>query len=632
MNELRYIPADVFQGLLSEALPPVPRAEAFATLCRINTLYMVARAGSGHLGSSFSAMDIVAWLHLQELGRERGDLFFSSKGHDCPGFYAVRLALRLLDFDLLHRLRRLGGLPGHPDVHVPGVVANTGSLGMGVAKAKGLLLADRLRGRDRRVFVLLGDGELQEGQTWESLLPCANLRLAGLTAIVDHNKLQSDTWVDQVSSLGDLEARFAAHGWMVTRCDGHDLTALAACLDRCRRERDRPQVIVADTVKGKGVSFMERTAHDAEHDLERYYYHSGAPKPEEYARALDELSRRANGQLAALGLPPLRTEAVAHTPAAPAQGERLVAAYAQALLEAGRGDPDLVVLDADLALDCGVLPFRKAFPERYFQCGIAEQDMVSTAGAMARQGLMPVVHSFACFLSARPNEQIFNNATERSHVLYVGSLAGVLPGGPGHSHQCVRDIAALKGIPDMVMLEPGCAREVGPALDYLLRVHDGPGYLRLVTIPVARRFDLPEDYALTPGRGVELRAGRDAVLVAAGPVLLNEAMGAAEILAGEGVELGVVDLPWLNRVDADWLAELAGRCPLLVLAENHFLEGGQGETVAAALAGLRLPDPPRLVRVGLGDIPRCGLNTEVLATHGLDAAGLAARVREHLQA
>jgi transketolase len=113
-------------------------------------------------------------------------------------------------------------------------------------------------------------------------------------------------------------------------------------------------------------------------------------------------------------------------------------------------------------------------------------------------------------------------------------------------------------------------------------------------------------------------------------VLLNEAMGAAETLAGEGVELGVVDLPWLNRVDADWLAELAGRYPVLVLAENHFLEGGQGETVAAALAGLRLPDPPRLVRVGLGDIPRCGLNTEVLAAHGLDAAGLAARVREHL--
>jgi transketolase len=592
MNELRYIPADVFQGLLSEALPPVPRAEAFATLCRINTLYMIARAGSGHLGSSFSAMDIVAWLHLQELDRKRGDLFFSSKGHDCPGLYAVRLALGLLDFDLLHRLRRLGGLPGHPDVQVPGVVANTGSLGRGVAKAKGRLLADRLGGRDRRVFVLLGDGELQEGQTWESLLPCANLRLAGLTAIVDHNKLQSDTWVDQVSSLGDLEARFAAHGWMVTRCDGHDLTALAACLEQCRRERDRPQAIIADTVKGKGVSFMERTAHDAEHDLERYYYHSGAPKPEEYARALDELSRRAGERLAALGLPPLRTEAVPHAPAAPVQGERLVAAYAQALLEAGRADPDLVVLDADLALDCGVLPFRKAFPERYFQCGIAEQDMVSTAGAMARQGLLPVVHSFACFLSGRPNEQIFNNATERSHVLYVGSLAGVLPGGPGHSHQCVRDVAALKGIPDMVMLEPGCAREVGLALDYLLRVHGGPGYLRLVTVPVARRFDLPDDYALAPGRGVELRAGRDAVLVAAGPVLLNEAMGAAETLAGEGVELGVVDLPWLNRVDADWLAELAGGIRCWSWPKTTFWKGDRAKQWPRPWPGWACPPPP----------------------------------------
>jgi transketolase len=630
MNELGYIPREQFQELLSGTLPPLARAEAFATLCRINTLYMIAKAGSGHIGSSFSAMDIVSWIHLEALRLDRGDLFFSSKGHDCPGYYAVRLALGLLDFPLLHTLRRRGGLPGHPDVRVPGVVANTGSLGMGVAKAKGILLADRLAGRDRRVFVLLGDGELQEGQTWESLQPCANRGLAGLTAIVDHNKVQSDTWVREVSHLGDLEARFAAHGWQVMRCDGHDMGALSRCLDACAEERKRPQVIIADTVKGKGVGFMEGLSHDADNDIERYFFHSGAPSPEQYARARDLLLERAAGQLAALGLAGPRPVTVPRQPAAPAAGERLLPAYAQALLTAGTKRPELVVLDADLALDCGVLPFRKTFPERYFECGIAEQDMVSTAGAMARQGLLPVVHSFACFLSGRPNEQIFNNATEGSHVLYVGSLAGLLPGGPGHSHQCVRDIAALKAVPGLRMLEPSCAREVELALGYLLDVHRGPGYLRLVSIPVQRHFELPADYVLEPGRGVALRPGREAVLVAAGPVVLNEAVKAADLLAEAGIRLGVVNLPWLNLVDPAWLRELAEGYPLLVLADNHCQEGGQSETVAAALAGLGLSHPPRLVRLGLTGLPECGQNAEVLAAHGLDAAGLARAIQEHI--
>ena len=170
---LRYVDYPELERIRSLDLEPVERAAAFADACRINILYEIAYAGSGHLGTSFSCMDILSWLHLEVLGE--GDRYFSSKGHDAPALYAVLIGLGRIPFEKLHGLRRLGGLPGHPDVlTTPQVVTNTGSLGMGISKARGFVLADRLAGRKGRVFVLTGDGELQEGQFWESLQPTAN--------------------------------------------------------------------------------------------------------------------------------------------------------------------------------------------------------------------------------------------------------------------------------------------------------------------------------------------------------------------------------------------------------------------------------------------------------------------------
>ena len=163
------------------------------------------------------------------------DLYFSSKGHDAPGLYSVLIALGKLPFDKLHGLRRLGGLPGHPDVGVPGMVINSGSLGMGISKAKGMVRADRLKGHKRHYYVLTGDGELQEGQIWESLISAANAGMGEITAIVDHNKLQSDYRVSQTSDLGDLEAKFRSFGWHVERCDGHDLDEFSARARSLRR-------------------------------------------------------------------------------------------------------------------------------------------------------------------------------------------------------------------------------------------------------------------------------------------------------------------------------------------------------------------------------------------------------------
>jgi transketolase len=624
VTALTYVPVREVARVRALPLAATDRAALVATLFRLNALYMIARAGSGHIGSSFSSLDLVTWLYLEEM--RDADVFFSSKGHDAPGFYALLIGLGRLDPELLHGLRRLGGLPGHPDVGTPGVAANTGSLGMGISKAKGMVRADRLAGHDRRFFVMTGDGELQEGQIWESLASAAAARMGEITVVVDHNKIQSDTWVASVSDLGDLARKFEAFGWHAVRCDGHSPAALGETFAALARIGDRPKVVIADTVKGKGVSFMESTALGP---AEKFYrFHSGAPDDGAYARAVTELLTAANGMLSGAGAAALTVETKPRpdrvTPATP---ERLVVAYSRALLAHAERDPRIVALDADLVLDTGLIPFADRFPDRFVECGIAEQDMVSQAGGLALAGMLPVVHSFACFLSTRPNEQIYTNATERRKIVYVGSLAGLLPGGPGHSHQSVRDISALSAVPGLELIQPASEDEVTQAVAYCLETAESSCYLRLVSVPCRVPYRLPADYRLERGRGVALTEGDDAVLFGYGPVMLAQAYDAAGFLRERHrFGLRVVNLPWLNFVDDAWLAAETDGIRDLFTLDDHYVQGGQGEMVGAHLAELGRAADSRLRRFGVRSIPACGQNDEVLRAHRLDAESLAADV------
>lgn len=620
---LRYVPAAELARISGLNAAPAARVAAFADACRINTLTMIEAAGSGHVGTSFSCLDILAWLHLEVLGD--GDRYFSSKGHDAPALYSLQIALGRVDFDKLFKLRRLGGLPGHPDVRsTPSVVTNTGSLGMGVSKARGFVLADRLAGRRGRVFVLTGDGELQEGQFWESLQPTALRGLGEITVIVDHNKVQSDTWVDHVSGLGDLEARVAACGWAVRRCDGNDVRAFGTTLAELETaEPSRPKLIVADTVKGAGVWFME-TAGLPRDAASLYAFHSGAPKAEDYVRAVDELCRRLDERLRAVGAEPVALAAraaAAPRPAAPRPAaprpERLIDAYSQALVAAAEKEPRLVALDADLRLDTGLVEFQRRFPDRFFECGIAEQDMVSQAGTMALGGLLPVCHSFACFIAPRAAEQIYNNATEGTKVIYHGSLAGIVPGGPGHSHQMVRDIALMASVPGLVAIEPFCEDEVRQAVAWAVGSATGPVYIRLVSPPWQLGFE-PPSLQLVEGRGTVLREGSAGTFVSTGPVLVSQAWAAADRLG----DWGVIALPWLNEIDGEWIAAAAHGTILCL--DNHVRAGGQGEALLRALATAEPEAAARTALIGVAGVPECGTNEEVLRVHALDAASLAA--------
>ncbi|QQG45455.1 MAG: transketolase [Candidatus Sungiibacteriota bacterium] len=628
MINIKYVPPREMSRIREIITDPFLRAQILADVFRLNTLSMIMEAGSGHIGTSFSCMDILTWLWLEEMQNPNdkdanpSDTYFSSKGHDAPALYSLLIGLEKLPYEYVHKLRRLGGLPGHPDIDTPYVMANTGSLGMGISKARGMALANRLQGKSGRLYVLTGDGELQEGQVWESLQPTVNGGFAEITVIVDHNKMQSDSHIKETSDLGNLEDKFRSFGWVVARSDGHDFHKLAEILAHFKSVQDRPQILIADTIKGKGVSFMERLGEDG-----LYKFHSGAPSPEHYEAAVKELTDRINNHLAVWGEAPvvLETKEIPPRVAPAPHAQKLITAYTDELVKIASERKEVVAMDADLVLDTGLIPFKKEFPERYVECGIAEQDMVSLAGGMALKGMLPVVHSFECFLSTRPNEHFYNNATEKTKIIYTGSLAGLLPGTPGHSHQSVRGISALGAIPGLTLIQPCNEKETRLTLRWAVEKNPESTYIRLVSIPCETPYELPETYELHIGQGVVLRDGKDAAIFAYGPVMLSEAVKAADLLMFKGISAAVINFPWLNRVDEKWFLQHLASFRIIITIDDHYVTLGQGTLLSSAVAKA-FTIHPKVVNLGVEEIPVCGQNQEVLEYHKLDAESIAKRI------
>ena len=634
MVHISLIPLDEFQRIRSAEVTRDLQLELLADMCRANTLASVKRAGSGHLGSSFSSLDIVTLLYYAEMNTAtvgvddpNRDIYFSSKGHDVPGQYSVLFSLGILPKEKFVKLRRLGGTYGHPDVGTPGMEANTGSLGMGISKGKGFAFAKRMRGWGGRVFVMTGDGELQEGQIYESLQSAINQKLTNLTVIVDHNKLQSDQLVSEIGDLGDLQNKFRAFGWHVARCSGHDFQQMARILDEFRSVEDKPKLLIADTIKGRGVSFMEHPA-ALKAGGGFYRWHAGAPDDESFVAAYEEITKRINEKLLGLKLAPLGLEDYPSDSkgTSSVSTEYVVDAYGEAIAGIGGSRDNLIVLDADLTADCRLKTFKARYPDRFVENGIAEQDMVSMAGGLALAGFLPVVNTFASFLSARANEQIYNNACEQTRIIYVNHYAGLIPAGPGQSHQSIRDISLFGALPNFEILQPCNAIETRMAVEYVVNESTENCVLRLNIGPSPRVIQLPTDYRLTQGRGVTLVEGNDALLLAYGPVMLNEALVAAELLGDNGFRLRVVNMPWLNRVDAEWLNDIAGDCRAVYVLEDHAPVGGLGHAILSTMKRHRILETTPFEIFAVEGFPECGTPAEALGAHGLSGAALAERI------
>lgn len=583
--------------------------------CRLNALTAIQVAGSGHIGTSLSSLDImIAARYFLEgpefLSGKAERVFFSSKGHDAPALYATMHLCGQLQDDDLFMLRRLGGLPGHPETITPGVPTNTGSLGMGISKAKGFIKAQRLAHPDSRdpVIVMLGDGELHEGQIWESMPGAVRDGFSELIAIVDGNKIQSDTWVESTLPLGDLRKRVEGSGWSYLECDGQDPEAVLAAFQAAAADPN-PVFIYASTTKGSGISWMEGFPATGEY----YKFHSGALAPEVYEAAVEILlSHWGSGPESHTGvLPPERPEFDAVTPRA--RPESLLTHWEEILSGVMESHPKVVALDGDLSYDTGTHLARHKFPDRYIQAGIAEQDMVSMAGTLALAGYLPFVHSFATFLTMRATEQIFNNSTEYSQIVYFGFLAGLVPSAPGFSHQAVTDVGIMSSIPHMRVFEPSCATEIQWALDQAL-AHSGPSYLRMGgLVPLSA---LPHAQASTMNQRL---AGTDVALVSSGPLLGIEALAAAETLSAEGMSTAVFSYPDITAELGPSDTETLSRFPLVVVLENHNPAVAKFRRISEALAS---HSGTTVVRIGLDHIPANGQPAEVLRHHRLDARSL----------
>jgi len=292
-----FIQNSEIKKILSSSLKIFEKAKIISLICRLNTLSMIKKAGSGHLGTSMSAMDIMIWIKfflqkknkLIDLNR---DIFFSSKGHDAPALYSVLYGLGIINLKKILNLRRLNGLEGHPDLATPGIEANTGSLGMGISKAKGMLWAKKYQKKKGKVIVLTGDGELQEGQIFESLQTTHHQKINDLIVIVDHNKIQSSQYVKKIINLLDLKKKFKSFGWHVEKINGHNFKEINKCFNKIKKVKNKPKIIIANTIKGKGIKKIEHPYVMKKNS--KYNWHSGAPNDQDYANFQKELIKKIN--------------------------------------------------------------------------------------------------------------------------------------------------------------------------------------------------------------------------------------------------------------------------------------------------------------------------------------------------
>jgi transketolase len=646
------IPFREFQRIQKLSIGNHLKWTLIADACRVNTLNAVKNAGSGHLGSSFSSMELVVWLYYQQMNiitegidSPNRDIYFSSKGHDVPGLYSVLFSLGILPEEKFVKLRRLGGLDGHPDVAINGIEANSGSLGMGISKAKGMAWAKQFLNQQGNIYVMTGDGEFQEGQNFEALQTCVQQHMNRLTVIMDHNKVQSDRPVEQIIALRNLPEKIRSFGWHVVEIDGHDFAEIEKAFTELKQITDKPKFIIAHTIKGKGVSFMEHPfAFRTGNGL--YPWHAGAPDDQSFALAHTEILNRINIELQLFGFEPLSltnmeklkqtykhiplnalgepiSEAAIAKHSLKQNSEYVVEAFGKALVDQGEKRNDLVVIDADLSSDCRLRYFENRFPHRFIENGIAEQDMVSMAGGLARMGLLPVVNSFASFLASRANEQIYNNATEHTKIIYGCHYGGLIPAGPGKSHQSIRDISLLGALPNMEIIQPCNPAETEMVVDYCVNQAKVNCAIRMNISPSPRKIKLPEYYSLKRGRGIPLRGGSDALLFAYGPVMLNEALLASETLVGHNFGLEVVNMPWLNVVDMKWMESIINDHVNIFVLEDHATVGALGEFLLHKLSTDNLLDLKRFKIFGVEDYPACGTPQEALQYHKLDGLSLA---------
>ena len=621
----------------SDSPATVPALERIATRLRIASVRATSAAGSGHPSSCCSAADVVAALFFGHMRfdprnprHDDNDRFVLSKGHAAPLLYAAWAEAGLVPVDELSRLRRLDcDLEGHPTPRLPFVDVATGSLGQGICAAVGIALNARRIGSKYRTYVLLGDGESAEGSVWEAAQVADNYRLDNLCGITDVNgfgQSRATQWGRDAAAYRD---RWRAFGWHAVVVDGHDVGAVLAALEEAAGTAGRPTMILARTVKGRGVSLIE--GRDGWH---------GKPIPPgaDLDAALDELHARLGPPAANPVIPPPPVRAnpppvpagPPRLPAPPAyeRGSRVAtrAAWGDALAALGAVDPRIVALDADVGNSTFSQTFEKAHPDRFFETYVAEQAMVGAAMGLASRGAIPFPSTFAAFLT-RASDFVRMAGIGGMNVKLAGSHAGVSIGEDGPSQMALEDLAMMRAVPGCAVLYPCDAVSTARLVEAAAGC-DGMVYVRTSRPKTPVLYGADDEFAIG-GSKVLRESPDDAAAVAAAGVTVFEALRAHDLLAAEGIPLRVIDAYSVQPVDRRTLVDAARRTGgRLITVEDHYAAGGLGDAVSDALAA----DGVAVERLAVREVPRSGRPDELLERFGISASCIAAAVRRRIGA
>jgi transketolase len=591
-----------------------------STACRLRrkVIRMTTAAGSGHPTSCLSCADLVAALFFHEMRWDPGaadardvDTFVLSKGHAAPVLWAALHEAGAIDEDPLSLRRLDSSLEGHPTPTNPWVRVATGSLGQGLAAANGIAVANRMDGIDARVFCLLGDGECAEGSVWEAAQFAAVHGLGSLVALVDVNALGQSGPTAYGDDTGVYARRFESFGWTALEIDGHDMQEILDALSRAGR--GGPTAIIARTVKGKGVSSVEG----------KEGFHGKALDAETMAQALDELGEPGPGMAVEARRVKARQtgyEVAGSSIAIGQYGDEPVAtrtAFGTAMEKLGKTDPRIVALDGDVQNSTRLQAFADAFPDRFLEGFIAEQNLVGTALGLASCGRVPVVATFACFLSRAYDFIRMAGHSRPGHLVFCGSHAGVSIGEDGPSQMGLEDIAMFRAVYGSSVLYP-CDGVSAESLTEIATRTRGIVYLR-TTRPKTPNIYRPGDAFEVGGSRVLRSSDHDEFTLVAAGITVHEALAACDSLREAGVTVRVIDAYSIKPLDVQTLKAAANETRGLITIEDHWREGGLGEAVAAEV---QTP----LAVLAVVDEPRSGTGEQLLRRHGISRESIHAQV------
>lgn len=593
-----------------------------AALLRKWCLIPTTIAGSGHPTSCLSAADIFTVLFdrffrydLDEPLNLNNDHVVFSKGHAAPLLYALFGMAGAYPLEELKTLRQYGSpFEGHPTPNFPYADAATGSLGQGLSVGAGLALVARREKRDNKVFVLLGDGELAEGQVWEAANFAGYHQLDNLIAIADINRLAQSGPTMFGHDTQAYAQRFEAFGFKCLTIDGHDMDQIGQVLNEAvNQPSGQPVAIIACTIKGKGVSFVE----------DKDGWHGKALNDEQLQKALAEIG--ANDDSLRFELPkpetcvlpePLQEDIKVSIEIDPQKKYATREVFGEALAKAGEQNDLIYALDGDVKNSTFTEKFMKEFPDRFIECFIAEQNMVSVAVGLSRLGKIPLVATFGAFLS-RGADQARMARVSDANIKFVGSHVGVSIGEDGPSQMALEDIAIFGAWPDTVILQPADAVSAAKLTANML-AHKGMAYMRTLRPKTPVLYQQNEEFPIG-GCKVLRRSDTDCLTILATGITVPEALKAADSLANYSIPVRVIDIYSINPVDKDSILACLEETvePILITVEDHFLHGGMGDFVLAALAAYNKPH--KVIRLGVGNIARSGKAEELLDHAGISA-------------